>query len=77
MEIINATLNDKPVAYTDQTEFLVQIGKDRGGYRTKYKFVGKLGTAVAYYNAVNIGRGYKKRLIAPGMNKPVLARAFS
>jgi hypothetical protein len=30
-----------------------------------------------HYNCINIGRGYKKRLIAPSMNRPLLARAFS
>jgi len=32
---------------------------------------------VFYYRCINIGRGYKKRLLMPGARKPVLARAFS
>ena len=71
-------LDGKKIAYTDQTEFLVQIGKNKGSYRTKYRIVGHLGSAVLWYNGINIGNGYKKRLLMPSCSKkPVLARAFS
>jgi len=33
--------------------------------------------AVMYYRCINIGRGYKKRLVMPDAIRPVLARAFS
>lgn len=72
-----ATIDGKNIAYTDQTEFLVQVGKGRGAYATRYRFVGDLSQACLYYRGINIGLGYKKRLLAPGMNKPLLARAFS
>jgi hypothetical protein len=79
METIRiATLDGKRVAYTDDTEFLVEVGRGpKGGYSTKYTFTGNLAQAVAYFNAINIGNGYKKRLRAPSFNKPVLARAAS
>lgn len=76
------TLDGKQIAYASDpvngTEFLVQVGLGKkGSYKTRYKVVGNLGRSVLYYNAINIGRGYKKRLIAPSFNKPLLARAWS
>jgi hypothetical protein len=72
-----ATLDGKRIAYTDDTEFLVQVGRGKGKYQTKYSFKGELARAVMHYNAINIGRGYKKRLIMPNAMRPVLAREFS
>lgn len=69
-----ATLDDRPIAYSSETEFLVQVGRGKGAYRTRYAFKGKLGQAVSYYNCINIGLGYKKRLL---MNDKTLARQFS
>lgn len=78
MKFIHQELNGKKIAYSDNTEFLVQVGKgSKGSYRTRYRFVGNLGQAVLYYNGININGGYKKRLFAPSFNKPVLARAAS
>ena len=77
MQYKTATLDGKTIAYTSETEFLVEVGHNRGAYRTRYAFKGNLAQAVSYFNAVNIGHGYKKRLRAPSFNKPVLARAFS
>ena len=66
------------VAYTNHTEFFVQTGKGkRGAYKTRWRFVGNLNQAVLYYNGINIGNGYKKRLLAPGTNMPIIARAWS
>ena len=72
-----ATLDGKRIAYTDTTEFLVQVGRGKSKYTTRYAFQGEIGRAVFYYNGINIGRGYKKRLIMPAANRPVLAREFS
>jgi hypothetical protein len=77
MQIRTAKLDGKRIAYTDRTVFLVEVGRYRSAYRTRYSFTGNLAQAVHYFNAINIGRGYKKRLRAPSFNKPVLARAFS
>jgi hypothetical protein len=70
-------LDGKQVAYTDETVFLVELGRGRGAYRTRWSFVGNLHRAVAHYRALNIGCGFKKRLRAPSFNKPLLARSFS
>lgn len=77
VEIKHVTLDGKRLAYASTTTFLVQVGRYRGAYKTRYSFTGDLHQAVFYYRAINIGRGYKKRLISPEMSKPVLARAFS
>lgn len=72
-----ATLDGKEIAYSSETEFLVQLGKGNQSYKTKHVVKGDLGRAVFFYNGYNIGNGYKKRLFAPSMNKPVLARSLS
>ena len=71
------TLDNKHVAYSSQTEFLVQVGKGRGSYSTRYRFVGNIAQAVFYYRGINVGNGYKKRLFVPSFNKPTLAKQFS
>lgn len=77
MEMYISELDGNKVAYTDCTEFLIQVGKGKGSYKTTMKFTGKLISAVLYYKGINIGNGHKKRLLMPNSNKPVLARQIS
>jgi hypothetical protein len=77
IELKTVTLDGKLMAYTNQTEFLVQVGKNRSAYRTRYSFKGNIHQAVAYYRSINVGRGYKKRLYAPSFNKPTLAKQIT
>lgn len=78
VQLKTATLDGKPIAYSSETTFLVQVGRyTKGKYTTRYIFKGELEQAVFHYRCVNIGRGYKKRLVMVGANKPVLARAAS
>lgn len=72
-----ATLDGKRIAYTDDTTFEVQVGRGNGKYKLRYAFKGNLHQAVMYYRGINIGNGYKKRLVMPDAIRPVLARAFS
>jgi len=73
-----ATLDGKRICYADNTIFEVQVGRyAKGKYATKYTFTGNLTRAVMHYNAINIWRGYKKRLVMPNAMRPVLAREFS
>ena len=72
-----ATLGGKRIAYTDDTTFLVQVGRGNRSYATRYSFTGNLHQAVFYYRSINIGKGYKKRLVMPDAMRPVLAREFS
>ena len=70
-----AVINDMEIEYTEETPFRVQVGRgDKGAYRTRFLFCGRPGQAVAYYNAINIGNGYKKRL---KVESKVIARQFS
>ena len=74
-----ATIDGKHIAYTDNTIFLVEVGKgSKGAYKIRYKFVGDLRQAASYYTSINIGNGYKKRLrMANSVNPRPLARQFS
>jgi hypothetical protein len=74
IEIKHITIDGKRLAYTNETEFLVQVGKNRSAYRTRYRFVGDIHQAAAHYRAVNVGHGYKKRLYAPSMKRSTLAK---
>lgn len=76
--IYTAELDGRQIAYADTTEFLVQVGHgSKGAYKTRYRLVGRLNQAVMYYNGINIGNGYKKRLLMPSCHCPVLAKAAS
>jgi hypothetical protein len=78
IKLLNGLLDGKRIGYHSGTVFLVQVGKgSKGSYKTKYRLVGSLSQAVFYYNAINIGNGWKKRLIVPSFNKPLLARQSS
>lgn len=78
IKLFTATVDGKRIAYHSDTLFCVQVGRgSKGRYHTRNIFTGNLAQAVAYYMAINIGNGYKKRLYVPSFNKPVLARQFS
>jgi len=77
MEFKISELDGKRIAYTDMTEFFVQVGRGKGAYETRYKITGNLSQAVWHYCCINVGNGYKKRLYVPTFNKPLLARQFS
>lgn len=77
IEIKTVTIDGKPLAYTNETLFLVQIGKNQGAYRTKYSFTGDIHAAAQYYKALSVAHGYKKRLLMPSAKHPVLARQIT
>jgi len=79
-KLLESTLNGKRIGYSTETEFVVQVSKSRScksSYQNRFTFKGDLGKAVFYYNCINIGRGYRKRLLMPSANKPILARSAS
>jgi hypothetical protein len=79
IKMLENELDGKKIAYHSETQFLVQVGRyAKGAYSTKYSIVGSLGKAVFWFNGINIGNGYKKRLVMVG-GKPreVLARQAS
>lgn len=58
------------------SEFRVEVGKGpKGTYKTRYLIVGDLPQAILLYNAINIGNGFKKRLVMN--NGFVICRATS
>jgi hypothetical protein len=71
------------IIYSSDTEFLVQVGRGaKGSYKTRYSLnggVGSLTKALMYYHGINIGNGYKKRLVmsSKGSAPSVLARSSS
>lgn len=68
-------LNGKKITYHSKTEFKVQVGRyQKGSYESYYHVLGDLNQAVLLFNGINIGRGYKKRLV---MGDKVLARCVS
>jgi len=78
MKTYDAEIDGKKIAFCEETDFLVQVGRWKGSYQTRYSFKGNLAQAVLYYRGINIGNGYKKRLLMPSCSKrPVLARSFS
>ena len=71
------SLDGKRIAYHSDSIFKVQVGRYKSKYKTRYSFKGSFTQALIYYKGINIGNGYKKRLICESFNKPVIARAFS
>ena len=63
VEIKTIQLNDRMLTYPSSAFFRVQVGRGGGGYSTKYSFMGNPSRAMLYYNAINVGNMYKKRLV--------------
>jgi hypothetical protein len=69
IKLLTATLNGKRIAFSSETEFTVQTSKradSKSAYETRYTFKGDIGRAVFHYNCINLGNGYRKRLIMDG-----------
>lgn len=74
-KLLFGMLNGKKIAYSSETMFYVQIGKRaKGAYKNEYVIKGNLYRAANYYNSINIGLGFKKRLVMAGK---VLAKQCS
>ena len=69
--------NNKRIAYTNRNVFLVQVGKGRGSYTTRYRFEGKPFQAIKYYTQINVGNGYKKRLVCWDFKKPIIHKVMT
>lgn len=59
-------LNNKEHTVNAHSLIQVQLGKNRSAYRTKWSFIGEAAKAVKYYRCLNVGYGYKKRLVLDG-----------
>ena len=69
---------NKEYVYDENTKFLVQVGKgSKGSYSTKC-CVTNFRQAKMHFDCINIGYGYKKRLVMlDADSRKVLARQFS
>ena len=76
MQLIESELNGKKIAYSSETVFLVQVRRGHQPYKTRIS-TNNLAQAVLWFNSINVGNGYIKRLYSQFMNKPVLARVAS
>jgi len=71
-------LNNKKIVFHKDNEILVQTGKGKQSYKDTWTFKAEnFAKAVFQFNCINIGNGYKKRIICHSLNKPLLARQFS
>lgn len=79
VKLYTGEIDGKLVTYSSETTFFIQVGKGaKGGYKTKYVIIGNLVKAWLNYDGINIGNGYKKRLLMPSCSKsPVLAKQSS
>jgi len=74
IKLITQELNGKKIVYSPETMFYVEVGKGKSSYKPRTSVKGNLAQAVMHFNCINIGSGYKKRLL---MNDKVIARHFS
>ena len=79
IKLFSSKIDGRYIAYSSETEFLVQLGKGKkGSYKTRFSIVGNLERAVFHFNCINIGKGYKKRLLMSSCStKPVLIKQTS
>ena len=67
----------------ENTVYLIQVGHGpKGAFKTRYCVPGHAGQASLLYRGINIGRGYKKRMVKQvltddGWVREVLAKATS
>ena len=77
-EFYEYTFNGKKISFHKTSTIQIQIGRGKGIYKIRHTFEAKdFGRAVMTYNGINIGNGFKKRLVSWGLNKPLLARSIS
>jgi hypothetical protein len=66
LPLSSITINNKSYQVTSATKYQVQVGKDKSHYENVYVFIGQPWQACGYYRGINIGKGYKKRLLVDG-----------
>jgi len=67
VQLLNATVNGASIAYSNYTEFYVQVRKHGRKYQTRYCFVGDLAAAIERYEAITPSRDWSKRIYAPSI----------
>ena len=77
VKLKTSEVNGKKIAYSTETEFLLQVSRGKGSYRTVARYKGDLAEAVRHFNVLDWG-GYNRRLLMPSCErKPVLVRVMS
>ena len=67
----------------NDTTYYVQLGKNKSSYKTRWTFHDDCfhkaeNRAILYYRGLNVGYGYKKRLVKEDKDgRHVIARQFS
>ena len=70
-------IDGKDYTYSNNDTWEVQVGKGSSAYKTRYSF-NNPNQAVFYFSSINIGRGYKKRLILNQNNLKIkIAKSIS
>lgn len=72
------TLNNNRLCLHKDHVIEIQVGRDKGCYRTRYSFHPKdFHRAIIYYVGLNVAYGYKKRIRVQGLNKEILCRSLT
>lgn len=58
---MTVNIDNKDYTYNVGDVWMVEVGKGSGSYKTRYHLDNPR-QAMWYFNGINIGRGYKKRL---------------
>lgn len=78
IKFLEFKLNGKMVICDNNADVLIQVGKGKGSYKTRWTFKAyEINLALISYKGINIGNGYKKRLVIPSLNKPILHKIRS
>jgi hypothetical protein len=74
-EFYEYELDGSKVAFHRDNIIMIQIGKGKGSYEDTHTYLAPdFPRAVMHYRCLNIGNGYKKRMVCWDLNKPILAR---
>jgi hypothetical protein len=74
IQTFTSELDGKPIAWSSETMFYIEVGRGKGSYKVRNAIKGNLAQACLIYRGINIGNGYKKRL---SMDDKVLGRHTS
>jgi len=74
---MTVNIDGKDYTYSEGDLWNVEVGKGSGSYKVRYS-LDTPHQAMWYFNAINIGRGFKKRLtLVQNSSKTRIARVLS
>jgi hypothetical protein len=63
-QALTMTVEGKDITYYHHSQFLIQVGHGpKGAYKTHLIFIGDMARAFFWYLKIQVGEGYKKRLL--------------